>query len=197
MWLKNHIHVVKNALHGMMHGINRVVSDTEESRVFANGPGNRGSIPGRVIPKIQKKVLDAVLLSTQHYKVRIKVKWINLWNGVAPSPTPWCCSYWKGSLRVTLDYSRQLYLSGKRVALFPTPWCCSYLKGCHRAILDFSHQLMVNNVCSKLLFAFLNKEYSILVIEHMCESLYIRLCGAWWGEWSSLYCMIISVAILY
>ena len=40
------------------------------SRVFANGPG--GSIPGRVIPKTQKMVLDTTLLSTQHYKVRIK-----------------------------------------------------------------------------------------------------------------------------
>ena len=29
------------------------------SRVFANGPGNRGSIPGRVIPKIQEMVLNA------------------------------------------------------------------------------------------------------------------------------------------
>ena len=44
------------------------------SRVFANGPGDRGSIPGRVIPKTQKMVLDAALLSTQHYKVRIKGK---------------------------------------------------------------------------------------------------------------------------
>ena len=33
-----------------------------------------GSIPGRVIPKTQKMVLDAALLSTQHYKVRIKGK---------------------------------------------------------------------------------------------------------------------------
>ena len=43
-------------------------------RVFANGPGDLGSIPGRVIPKTQKMVLDASLLSTQHYKVRIKGK---------------------------------------------------------------------------------------------------------------------------
>ena len=42
------------------------------SRVFANGPGDQGSIPGRVIPKTKKMVLDAALLSTQHYKVRIK-----------------------------------------------------------------------------------------------------------------------------
>ena len=45
------------------------------SRVFANGPGNQGSIPGRVRPKTQKSmVLDAALLNTQHYKVRIKGK---------------------------------------------------------------------------------------------------------------------------
>ena len=44
------------------------------SRVFAKGPGDRGSIQGQVIPKTQKMVLDAALLSTQHYKVRIKGK---------------------------------------------------------------------------------------------------------------------------
>ena len=38
-----------------------------------------------------------------------RVKWSNPWNGVAPSPTPWCSSYRKGSLRVTLVYGRQLY----------------------------------------------------------------------------------------
>ena len=43
-------------------------------RVFANGPGDLGSVPGRVIPKTQKMVLDASLLYTQHYKVRIKGK---------------------------------------------------------------------------------------------------------------------------
>ena len=43
--------------------------------MFANGPGDRGSIPGRVIPKTFKKmVLDTSLLKTQYYKVRIKDK---------------------------------------------------------------------------------------------------------------------------
>ena len=78
-------------------------------RVFANGPGDLGSIPGRVIPKTQKMVLDASLLSTQHYKVRIKGKVEQSREGVAPSPTHWCSSYRKGSLWVTLDYGRQLY----------------------------------------------------------------------------------------
>ena len=43
-------------------------------RVFANGPGDLGSIPGRVIPKTLKMVLGASLLNTQQYKVRIKGK---------------------------------------------------------------------------------------------------------------------------
>ena len=43
-------------------------------RVFANGSGDLGSIPGRVIPKTQKMVLGASLLNTQHYKVWIKGK---------------------------------------------------------------------------------------------------------------------------
>ena len=41
---------------------------------FANGPGDWGSIQGQVIPKTQKLVLDAALLNTQHYKIRIKCK---------------------------------------------------------------------------------------------------------------------------
>ena len=42
--------------------------------VFANGPRDLGSIPGCIIPKTLKMVLDASLLNTQHYKVRIKGK---------------------------------------------------------------------------------------------------------------------------
>ena len=61
--------------------------ESMEKVEFANSPGDRGSIPGRVIPKTQKKkkkkkrkkkkkkkALDATLLNTQHYKVRIKGK---------------------------------------------------------------------------------------------------------------------------
>ena len=43
-------------------------------RVFANGPGELGSIPGRVIPKTLKMALDTSLLNTQQYKVRIEGK---------------------------------------------------------------------------------------------------------------------------
>ena len=73
------------------------------SRVFANGSGDLGSILGQVLPKSQKIVLDATLLNTQHYKVRIKGKVEQSREGVALSPTPWCSSYRKGSLQVTPD----------------------------------------------------------------------------------------------
>ena len=43
-------------------------------KVFANGSGDLGSIPGHVIPKTLKMVLDASLLNAQQYKVRIKGK---------------------------------------------------------------------------------------------------------------------------
>ena len=42
--------------------------------LFINGLKNLGSIPGRVIPKTQKMVLDTPLLNTQHYEVGIKGK---------------------------------------------------------------------------------------------------------------------------
>ena len=40
-------------------------------RVFANGPGDLGSVPGRVIPMTLKMVLYTTLLNTQQYKERI------------------------------------------------------------------------------------------------------------------------------
>ena len=79
-------------------------------RVFANGPGDLGSIPGRVIPKTQKMVLDASLLNTQIIRHGSRVKWSNPGKGVEPSPTPWCGSNQKERRGVTLDYGHQLYL---------------------------------------------------------------------------------------
>ena len=56
------------------------------SRVFANGPGDWGSIPDRVIPKTQNMVHDAALISTQHYKVRIKGKVEQYWEWSSALP---------------------------------------------------------------------------------------------------------------
>ena len=52
--------VLRNRLNGLV------------GRVFANGQRDLGSIPGRVIPKTFKMVLDTSLFNTQQYKVRIE-----------------------------------------------------------------------------------------------------------------------------
>ena len=80
-------------------------------RVFANGLGDQCSIPGRVIPKTLKMVLDTYLLSTQQYKVRIKGKVEQSRERSRALPTPQCCSYRKGSLQVALNYGWQLYFT--------------------------------------------------------------------------------------
>ena len=52
--------------------LNRLIG--QMGGIFANGPGDQGSIPGCVIPKTLKKVFDTSLLNTQQYKARIKSK---------------------------------------------------------------------------------------------------------------------------
>ena len=78
-------------------------------RDFANGPGDLGSIPGRVILKTKKWYLIPPCLTLSIIRYVSSVKWSNPGKGVAPSSKLCCCSYWKGSLLVALDYSRQVY----------------------------------------------------------------------------------------
>ena len=80
--------------------------------MFANGPGDQGSIPGQIISKIQKWHLMPPCLTLNIIWYRSRVKWRNLEKRVVPSPIPRCSSYWKGSLWVTLDYRHQLYIYG-------------------------------------------------------------------------------------
>ena len=72
-------------------------------RESTNGPGDRGSVKGRVLPKTQKMIIDAYMLNIQHYKVGIKWKSSNPGKGVAysfgvvgmekkPSGQPWLLS---------------------------------------------------------------------------------------------------------
>ena len=55
-------------------------------RVFANGPGDKGSILGRYT-KGSKMVLDVALLNIQHYQLRIKgkVEQSSKWSSTLPS----------------------------------------------------------------------------------------------------------------
>ena len=56
----------------MLFILNRLIGLV--GRVCANGPRDQGSIPGYVIPKTLKMVLDTSLINTQQHKVRIKGK---------------------------------------------------------------------------------------------------------------------------
>ena len=73
------------------------------SRVFASGPGDRGSVPGQVIQKTQKVVLDSAWLNAQHYKVRIKGKVEQSWEwSIALPYTFGVVSIQKGTLEPPL-----------------------------------------------------------------------------------------------
>ena len=56
--------------------------------------------------KLKKWYLMPPCLTLTIIRYRSRVKWSNQGNGVAPSLTPWCSSYWKGSLQVTFNYSQ-------------------------------------------------------------------------------------------
>ena len=86
--------------------------------------GDRVSIHGRIIPKTQKMVLDASLLNTQHYKVQIKGKMEQSREKRSTLSTPRCSSDWKRSLRVALDYDRQLYFTIYIYIYIYIPSCC-------------------------------------------------------------------------
>ena len=60
--------------------------------------------------RLLKWYLIPPCLTLSNIKYVTRVKWSNPEKGVAPSPTPRCSSYWKGSLLDTLDYGRQLLL---------------------------------------------------------------------------------------
>ena len=59
--------------------------------------------------RLKKWYLMPPCLTLSIIRYGSRVKWSNPGKGVASSPTPRCSSYRKGSLRVTLDYGRQLY----------------------------------------------------------------------------------------
>ena len=79
-------------------------------RVFANGPGDLGSIPVRVIPKTLKWYLIPPCLTHSIIRYVSRVKWSNPGKGVAPSPTPRVAAIEKGAFGSPSTKGRQLYL---------------------------------------------------------------------------------------
>ena len=72
-------------------------------RVFANGPGDLGSICRSSYQRLKIWYLMRPCLTLSIIRYGSGVKWRNPGKGVASSPKLWCSSYRKGSLRVTLD----------------------------------------------------------------------------------------------
>ncbi len=64
-----YLYEIKNGSFGSK--TNRILFNID---MFPNGLGDLGSIPGCVIPKTLKMVLDTSLLNTQQYKVCMKSK---------------------------------------------------------------------------------------------------------------------------
>ena len=59
--------------------------------------------------RLKKWYLISPCLTLSIIRYIPSVKWSNPGKGVVSSPTSWCCSYWKGSLQVALNYGHQLY----------------------------------------------------------------------------------------
>ena len=82
------------------------------------------SLMARETQRIKKWYLMPLCLTLSIIRYGSRVKWVNPGKEIALSPTPWCSSYQKGILQVTLDYDRQLYLlySWFQFGDFPSPW---------------------------------------------------------------------------
>ena len=116
--------------------------------------------------KDSKMVLDATLLNTQHYKVRIKGKVEQSREWSSAPPTPWCSSNWKGSLWVTLDFSRQLYFFYKsdlidkmKRSFFQAAVVSILLYGCTTWTLTKRLEKKLDGNYTRMLQAILNKSW--------------------------------------
>ena len=83
-----------------LHSFSSYWAISRMGRVFAKDPGDRGSIPGRIIPKTQKFYWMPPSLRLTIVRYGSRIMWRNPGKNVAPASTPRCSSYWKGSLRV-------------------------------------------------------------------------------------------------
>ena len=90
--------------------------------------------------RLKKWYLMPPCLTLSIIRYGSRVKWSNPGKGVAPFPTPWCSSYRKGSLRVTLDYGRQLYLLTMKNAINQSRTILTLFFRCryHHALLFIS-----------------------------------------------------------
>ena len=130
-------------------------------RVFANDLEERGLITGRKTPKWYL-MPPCLILNIIRYGSRIKKSYPE--KREAPSTTTWCCSWWKGSLRVAFNNGRQLYL---------------YIRGAFNKFPDFCVQVFKIVVdswkFSMLLLYMLWDDWLIFMISGSNEQLQMEL----------------------
>ena len=152
------------------------------NRVFADGSWGWGSIPGRVIPKIQKMLLDTSLLN-QYYKLWIKSKWSNPGKGVAPVPSPRCSSYRKRSLRVTLNNGWPTYLLSLIVFHFKTYTYHCVRKKKRRDISILCVKSMVGSILFNLSVIFVFSLFRVHINNAIMEITRIFVYYEFKGTW--------------
>ena len=109
-----------------------------------------------------------------------RVKWNNPGKGVAPSPTPRCSSYWKGSLLVTLDYGHQLftfYIDSKLTKFEPK------MNNTRNDWTKYS-----NKIC--LIFIFV-----VLILQIYKTNLWSKFCQFW--KWKRFLQCINKIGVVY
>ena len=99
--------------------------------VFGSGPGDWGSIQGRVISDSKKWYLMPPCLTLSIIRYGSRVNLSNPRKGVALSPIPWCSSYWKGSLWVALKDNCQQLLISCRGIRYLQKFCSGYDTNLH------------------------------------------------------------------
>ena len=101
-------------------------------------------------------------LSNIRYVLRVKCS--SPEKRVSPSPTPWCSSYWKGSLLVALDYGRQLILFIPTLKLayqkyihFKSKYM-SYIRGSFIKQGEFAPELLIGSTVNSCVFFKINSD---------------------------------------
>ena len=87
----------------------QILLATEEFIKDRTSPGNLGSIPGHIVPKTLKMVLDTSLFNTQWYKVHIKRKVEQSRERSNTLPYTFKVAIEKGAFRSPSTKGRQLY----------------------------------------------------------------------------------------
>ena len=121
-------------------------------RVFANGPGDRDSIPGRVIPKTQSQIACTIWVECSPMVLETGVQFqaesyqrLKKWYLMPPCLT----------LNI-IRYGSKVKWSnpGNGIAPSFTPWCSSSWKGCLRSsstnVVNFTYSGLFAGVTNRL-----------------------------------------------